>query len=131
MTDATALAERPRQAAAVPAAGSEHRHWFSGYGGGAEMPLGSYSLLVGLYNTAVAALLIAAHRTGRLPERIPARDLLLLGVATFRLSRLITKDWVTSPLRAPFAQYQGPEGEGEVNERARGTGMQRALGDLI
>src|SRR3954453_15400162 len=107
MSDTTALAEKPRQSAAPQANSEEHRHWFAGYGGGEEMPLGGYALLMGLYNAAVAGVLVAAHRAGRLPERIPTRDLLLLGVATHKLSRLITRDWVTSPLRAPFTQYEG------------------------
>jgi hypothetical protein len=66
-----------------------------------------------------------------LPERMDAKDILLLGIATHKLSRLITQDWVTSPLRAPFTRYQGSTGAGEVKDKSRGTGIQRALGDLL
>jgi hypothetical protein len=38
---------------------------------------------------------------------------------------------VTSVLRAPFATFEGNAGEGEVNEGARGTGAQHALGELL
>ena len=68
----------------------------------------------------------------KLPDKAPAvGDLLLLGVATHKLARLITKDAVTSPLRAPFVRLKDSAGEGEVEEEPRGEGMQKALGDLV
>ena len=71
---------------------------FAGYNGGDEMPLASYAALVGVFNTAFAALLLTAKNSGRpLPERISYADLVLLGVATHKLSRIITNDRVTSP----------------------------------
>lgn len=45
-----------------------------------------------------------------------------MALATAHLSRLITKDSVTSVLRAPFARFEEPAGEGEVNEEAVGSG---------
>jgi hypothetical protein len=105
---------------------------FAGYKGGEEMPLAGYATLLGVYNMAFAALLLAAKNSDRrLPERINCADLLLLGVATHKLSRLIATDRVTSPLRAPFTEYAGPAGASEVTEKVRGRGMRRALGDLI
>lgn len=102
------------------------------YDGGDEMPLTSYAIILGAYNAALASLLLVAHSSGRrLPERIASSDLVLLGVATYKLSRLISSDRVTSPLRAPFAEYVGPAGASEVKEKVRGTGIQRALGDLL
>ena len=71
------------------------------------------------------------RRGRRLPERIGASDLLLLGVATYKLSRLISKDSVTSVIRASFAEFQGPAGLNEVNEQPRGSGVQHALGELL
>ncbi len=104
---------------------------FSGYKGGEEMPLASYAKIMGTYNAAFVGLLLAAQATGRLPERIAYGDLVLLGVATYNLSRLISSDRVTSPLRAPFTEYVEPAGASEVKEKVRGTGMQRAVGDLL
>ncbi|MCP9496325.1 MAG: DUF1360 domain-containing protein [Pyrinomonadaceae bacterium MAG19_C2-C3] len=105
---------------------------FDGYKGGEEMPLASYATLLGIYNTAFAALLLAANNSKRqLPERVGYADLMLLGVATYELSRIIAKDRVTSPLRAPFTEYVEPAGESEVKEKVRGRGMQRAIGDLV
>jgi hypothetical protein len=34
-------------------------------------------------------------------------------------------------LRAPVTQYEGPSAASEVNERPRGRGMQKALGELL
>lgn len=112
--------------------GSSITEMFAGYKGGDEMPLGSYAALVGVFNTAFAALLLNAKNSGRpLPERISYADLVLLGIATHKLSRIITKDRVTSPLRAPFTEYEGPAGENEVKEKVRGKGLRRAIGDLV
>ena len=105
---------------------------FAGYKGGEEMPLAGYATLLGIYNAAFAGLLLAAKQSGRsLPERIGYADLVLLGLATHKLSRVISKDRVTSPLRAPFTEYVEPAGASEVKEKVRGTGMQRAVGDLL
>ncbi len=107
---------------------------FAGYGNqdNEEHPLAGYASLMGLYNALFAAGLVLAHRTGRkLPERFALIDLLLLAVATFRLSRLISKDSVTSALRAPFTQFQEPAGSGEVNESPRGSGFRKAVGELL
>ncbi|MBA3357337.1 MAG: DUF1360 domain-containing protein, partial [Pyrinomonadaceae bacterium] len=104
----------------------------AGYNGGDEMPLRSYAKIMGVYNAGFAGLLLVAHTSGRrLPERIAYRDLLVLGVATYKLSRLIGSDRVTSPLRAPFTEYVEPAGASEVKEKVRGTGIQRAIGDLL
>jgi hypothetical protein len=97
-----------------------------------ERPLAAYALLIGAYNLGLASVLGASQRAGRpLPERVSLADLLLLGVATHRLSRLLAKDSVTSVLRAPFTEFQGMTGASEVNEKPRGTGLQRALGELL
>ena len=105
---------------------------FAGYKGGEEMPLAGYAALLGIYNAAFLALLLAARNSDDgLPERISFPDLLLLGVATHKLSRVIAKDRVTSPLRAPFTEYVEAAGESEIKEKVRGRGMQRAVGDLL
>jgi len=58
-------------------------------------------------------------------------DLVLLSLATLRIGRLIAYDLVTEPIRAPFAKTVPDEtGAGESVE-PRGSGVQRALGQLI
>jgi len=66
-----------------------------------------------------------------LPERVDPGDLALLTVATHKGSRLIAKDRVTSTARAPFTEFESDAGPGEVNERARGRGLRRAVGELL
>lgn len=62
-----------------------------------------------------AALLASAHK-GTTGEMMTAGDVLRLTIATHRLSRLITKESITAPLRAPFTQYVGPGMASEVEE---------------
>ncbi len=105
---------------------------FAGYKGGEEMPLAGYAVLLGIYNATFLALLLAAQNSeDELPEKFSFADLLLFGVATHKLSRIISKDRVTSPLRAPFTEYVEPAGQSEIKEKVRGTGMRRAVGDLL
>jgi Protein of unknown function (DUF1360) len=55
----------------------------------------------------------------------------LIGVATHKVSRLLTKDKVTSFLRAPFTRFQEEAGHGELEEVARGRGLRLAVGELL
>jgi hypothetical protein len=96
-----------------------------------ERPLAAYGVLSGTFGVALVASLVALERSRRLPERIEKGDLLLIGIATHKLSRLITKDKVTSFIRAPFTRDQKPSGHGEVEEEPRGSGLQRAVGELL
>jgi hypothetical protein len=80
----------------------------------------------------MAVGLAGARRRGhRLPDRIDGRDLVLAGVATHKLSRLIAKDRITAFARAPFTEFQHKGGPAEVEERARGEGMRRTIGELL
>ena len=98
----------------------------------APMPLRDYAGLTAAFNVAMIGGLALAERSGRrIPDRVGVGDILLLGVATQRLSRVITKDRVTSFARAPFTRYEEPAGHGEIEEHARGTGMRRAVGQLL
>ncbi len=97
-----------------------------------DRPLGSYALLVAVFNSLLIGFLYALRRSRRdLPERIALGDVLLLGAATHKLSRLVTKNKPTSALRAPFTEYEGPAGHGEVDEKPRGQGLRRAVGELV
>jgi Protein of unknown function (DUF1360) len=102
------------------------------YTHGEDRPLGSHLALVAIYNGLVAAFLAARARSGRgMPDRIGIGDLMLAGIATHKLSRVIAKDRVTAPLRAPFTEFQEDGGPAEVEERPRGSGMRRAIGELL
>jgi|SRR5215211_4536279 len=102
------------------------------YARGEDKPLGSHFTLVVIYNALVGGFLLARARSGKgFPERIKAGDLVLAGVATHKFSRVLAKDRVTGPLRAPFTEFKGEGGPGEVEEAPRGTGMRRAIGELL
>lgn len=103
---------------------------FADYSRDEERPLAGYATLVGVFNALFAACLVAAGRSGRMPERIGLGDLLLFGAATEKLSRVLAKDKVTSFLRAPFTRYQETGGPGEVKEEPRGHGLRLAVGEL-
>jgi Protein of unknown function (DUF1360) len=105
---------------------------FTGYAEPEQRPpFTSYAAFVAVFNAGFAGALVAAHRSGRLPERVALGDLLNAGVAGHKLSRLISKDKVTAFARAPFTAYQGSGGPGEVEEKPRGRGLRRAVGELI
>ncbi|MEN3285548.1 MAG: hypothetical protein V7607_6688 [Solirubrobacteraceae bacterium] len=94
-------------------------------------PLAAYGALALAFNGLVAAGVEVARRRRGLPERWSAPDLLLLGTATAKLSRLIAKDRVLAVARAPFTEFKDDTQRGEVEESARGTGVQRAIGELV
>ncbi|MEV4756148.1 DUF1360 domain-containing protein [Micromonospora sp. NPDC049559] len=97
-------------------------------------PLGGYLAAMGTYAGVTGTLAVLARATGRpVPERPATSDVVLLGIATHKLSRLLTKDAVTSPLRAPFTRYDKPIGSGEVMEQVRdqGSGTRHAIGELL
>jgi hypothetical protein len=102
------------------------------YAHGAHRPLGAYAAISSGYALFVAGLVwLARRRDARSPAELRLDDLALATVATAKLSRIIAKDPVTSPLRAPFTRYKGRSGEAELAEEVRGTGVRHALGELV
>jgi hypothetical protein len=104
---------------------------FEGYDSGEE-PLPSYAALAGLFNLILAVFLLIARKSGRqIPERIETGDIALLGVATHKLSMLVAQDAVMSPLRAPFTELQEKQSPKRMDEKPRGNGLRRSIGELI
>lgn len=102
------------------------------YAGDEDRPLASYGAVMAIYSSVVGLAALAVRRSGRrLPDRVAAGDVALLSVATFKISRLLAKEPVTSPLRAPFTTFQGASGEAELAEEVRGAGVRHALGELL
>jgi hypothetical protein len=105
---------------------------YSGYSPGEDRPTGSYVVLMAAFTSLSAWFARWFRASGRqLPDRIDGRDLALLTVASHKASRLISKDRVTSGIRAPFTQYQDDAGPSEVSEQPRGSGLRRAIGELL
>jgi hypothetical protein len=95
-------------------------------------PLVPYAAAMALFNGLFAGGLVLARKQGRLlPERPGVGDIALLGVASHKLSRLVAKDKVTSPLRAPFTELEGSGGPAELEEQARGGKVRTAIGELL
>lgn len=105
-----------------------------GYSGDSdeERPLAGYLGTMSVYGAVVASIAGATHLTGRpVPDGLDIRQVALSAAAIHKLSRLLAKDPVTSPLRAPFTRYRGTAGPAELSEEVRGSGAQKAVGELI
>lgn len=58
-------------------------------------------------------------------------DLLLLGLSSFRVGRMIAYEGVAAPLREPFTETKPDDsGAGETTV-AEGTGVRKAVGELL
>lgn len=96
------------------------------------VPLMGYAVIAATFAATTGAFVVLARRRGVvLPERVPPWDVALLGVATYKTARLLTKDKVTSFLRAPFSRRSQDTTAGEVMDEPRGSGLRLALGDLV
>lgn len=102
------------------------------YSHGEHRPLGGYAGTLAVY-TASAGLSALLYRLAgrRLPDRLRPGDLALAAVATGKMARLLAKDPVTSPLRAPFTRYEGQSAPAELAEEVRGVGARKTVGELL
>ncbi len=101
------------------------------YSQGEERPLSAYAGGMAVYSGLVLTLAGVARAQRRpLPTPTPF-EVLLLATATHKLARLISKENITSALRAPFTRYEGTAGPAELHEEVRGHGVRHAVGELI
>ncbi|MFJ5995213.1 DUF1360 domain-containing protein [Streptomyces sp. NPDC092370] len=101
------------------------------YEAGHDRPLGGYLAAMAGFAAYTAVWTTVVRRSGRpVPERPEPWDVALTSVATFRLSRLLSKAAVTSPLRAPFTRYVGPQGPAELQEEAQPEQGKHTVGEL-
>ena len=103
----------------------------AGYAPGQDRPLGGYAVLMGVYVAAVTAGVIGLRRRKRPLPDVRLFDIALVGLATHKVARRMSKDSVTSPLRAPFTRYEGVAGPAELKEGVRGRGLRKAIGELV
>jgi Protein of unknown function (DUF1360) len=85
-------------------------------------PLPEYAAISAAFGSVLGAFLLIARR--RLPERIGFGDVARIGLASYKLGRLVAKDEVTSWVRAPVTQDE------EATE-PKPRGVERALGELV
>lgn len=98
-----------------------------------DAPPRAYAALTATFTAAAAGGALSIRRAGApLPERASVGDLALLSAATFKLSRLLSRERVTSFARAPFTTVEppGPGDEDPVEVPAQG-GVRRAVGELL
>lgn len=105
----------------------------SAYDRSDDVDLHGYAGSMASYVALVGVALGAGRLAGRsLPERHSLVDLAVGGVATHKIARLLARGSVTSPLRAPFTEFDGPAGAAEHVEHARGTsGVRHTIGSLL
>lgn len=102
------------------------------YDDAGRVPLPGYAGSLVAFAASVAGLAVAGRRSGaRLPQRYSAADIAIGGLATHKFTRLLSKGSVTSPIRAPFTEFEAPAGSAELNEQARGGGVRHTIGELI
>ncbi len=83
------------------------------------------------YAGAVALSALAARKRGAVVPTLSAWDTARLALATYKGARLLSKDKVTAPLRAPFTRRAGDGAANEVNDAPRGNGAQHIVGELL
>jgi hypothetical protein len=97
-----------------------------------DRPLGAYAFLMGTFLALVGGFAAWVRNSGReLPAGPSPADLALVTVAAHKASRLLSKERVTSPVRAPFTEVEPADGAGKLEETATGDGLRRALGELV
>jgi hypothetical protein len=103
------------------------------YRQGEDRPLGGYLTVMAVFAALLAgAAGLAGAQRRTLPSTMTPWDVALLAAGTHKLSRTLSKDAVTSPLRAPFTRYAGTGGPAEVMEDVRGgSGLRHAVGELV
>ena len=87
-----------------------------------ERPLPEYATLTAAF-WAVFIGFVLTNRD-RIPERVPFGDLLRIALASYKISRVITKEEVTAFVRAPVT-------EDEDAREPKPEGMARVLGELV
>src|ERR671922_733091 len=93
-----------------------------------QQPYGAYAAIMGAFVGGLGIAGLLARALDRDPQEHTALDLVALGAATFKASRTISHDEVTSFLRDPFVEGTAHEG---AEEPVSSGGMQQAIGELV
>jgi len=83
---------------------------------------------MGAFAGGLATVGLLAKKLGRDPRNETALDLFVLGAATYKASRTVARDEVTSFIREPFVQGEAHEGAEPAVET---SDMRQAIGELI
>lgn len=94
--------------------------------------IAGYLSVMSVFGSAVAAVGALSRVTGReLPAAYALSDLALGAVATHKFARLVSKDGVMTPIRAPFTHFEENIGSAEVQESPREEPARHVLGELL
>lgn len=97
------------------------RHRIQGYVG-----------VMSVFGSLVAGAMAIGRGQGRsLPASYDVSDLVVGAIATHKFARLVTKDGVTTPIRAPFTHFEGEAGSAEVNESPRKEPARHVIGEML
>lgn len=92
-------------------------------------PYRAYAAIVATFVAGLGAVSGLAAARNRPQHPIGATDLTLLGLATFKASRTVARDRVTSFVREPFVE--GDAYDGEHERPTHETELKQALGELV
>ena len=91
-------------------------------------PYESYAAIMATFAAGLAAAGAAARLLGRDAQCHSALDFAVLAAASFKASRTVARDEVTSFVREPFVEGHAHEGGEEPLETG---GMRQAVGELV
>jgi len=91
-------------------------------------PHGAYAAIMGTFATGLAGAGLVARLLGREPREHGGLDFIVLGAATFKAARTISRDEVASFIREPFVEGEAHEG-GE--EPVDSGDLRQAIGELV
>jgi hypothetical protein len=92
-------------------------------------PYGAYAAIMGVFAGGLGLAGLVSRTLRRDPQCQTALDLVVLSAATFKASRTLARDEVTSFLRTPFVEGEAHSGEDE--EPVRTGGVEQAIGELV
>lgn len=87
-----------------------------------ERPLPQYAALTAAFWTVFAAFLLTNR--DRIPERVPFVDVVRIALSSYKLSRVVAKEEVTTFVRAPVTEDPGAQ-------KPKPDGLARVLGELV
>jgi Protein of unknown function (DUF1360) len=90
-------------------------------------PYSSYAAIAATFVGGLTGSSLLARALGRDPRELSALDFATLAAATFKASRTISHDRITSFVREPFVEGEAWEGD----QRPAGEGARRAIGELV
>ena len=94
----------------------------------------SYGPVLAVYLAFVGAVALTVRAvTGGRPPQPSAGDLVMIGAAVFKVSRIVTEEKVLQPVREPFVSEETttPQPVAENTRPRRTAGVRRAIGELL